>query len=86
MIFQRPELKIGEGGGCMTSAAVEKMTRSAAKKARFAREVIQAVSTSHSPTCTRTPTMAKVSASRKRGSARNNPFQLACMAHSDSGR
>jgi len=30
--------------------------------------------------------MAKITAIRQRGSARNKPFQLDCIAHNDSGR
>ena len=77
---------MGDGGGCMIFNAVENTTRNVIKKARFANEVIQFMFTSHRPTCMSTPTMAKVSANLKRGSARKNPFQLAFIAHNESGR
>ena len=38
------------------------------------------------PTCKISPPMAKITPKRQRGSARNRPFQLACMAHNESGR
>ena len=86
MIARLPELKIGDGGGCMIFSAVEKMTRSTRIKIRFAVDVIQSVSMSQSHTCSKTPVTAKITARRKRGSARKSPFQLDCIAQSESGR
>ena len=86
MIFHKPELKIGEGGGCMTFFAVAKTTRSVMIYRIFAVDVNHEILKSHKPSCSKTPVTAKMMARRKRGSARNKPFQLVCMAISERGR
>jgi hypothetical protein len=86
MMRKLPLLKMGEGGGCMMFCAIAKTTRKTTKKARFASDVSHFWLIIHKPTCNSTPTTAKVSARRKRGSERNNPFQLVCIASRESGR
>ena len=70
----------------MMFSAVEKTIRRTTMKRIFATDVIQSVLMSQSPTCKSTPVTAKIAARRKRGSARNSPFQLDCIAHSERGR
>src|SRR5512143_3943861 len=86
IITRLPELKIGEGGGCMMFSAVEKTTRKTTINIRLASDVIQSMPISHKPTCSNTPVTAKIAASRKRGSERKSPFQLDSIAQSDRGR
>lgn len=86
MMAQFPEMKIGEGGGCMTYLACEKTKRKTMMKTMLASEVSQALSINHNPICISRPVTAKIKARRKRGSARKRPFQFASIAHSESGR
>src|SRR6266498_794592 len=81
-----PELKIGEGGGCIIFSAFEKSTRKTMTNNKFASDVTQSVLMNHKPICSNTPVTAKIAARRKRGSARKSPFQLDCIAQSDRGR
>src|SRR5512135_1318279 len=52
----------------------------------FAAEVITGLSARVNPTCSRMPVTANTNASLQRGSERNRPFQLDCIAHRDKGR
>ena len=86
MICQLPELKIGEGGGCITYCALENSKSKMTIYTKLAMDVSQLISSIHKPSCSNTPTTAKVTAKRKRGSARKSPFQLACIAQIESGK
>ena len=62
MIAKFPELKIGEGPGCMTFSAAAKTASKVMMKIKFASDVTQPLLMSHKPTCKRMPVTAKITA------------------------
>ena len=70
----------------MTYCALERPIHRATAKSTLKSDVNIGLASRVSPTWSSTPVTEKTTAMRKRGSLRNNPFQLACIAHNESGR
>ena len=53
---------------------------------RLPEEVHTGLEKKDNPACKSSPTIAKFSGMRKRGSSKKSPFQLACMTNNDMGK
>jgi len=77
--------RIGEVG-CITFSVWSIARNSKMKYPRLIAEVRFGLSARLKPICKRMPVIANTSANFQRGSTRNKPFQLDCIAHKDNGR
>ena len=82
---QASELKIGEVG-CITFSVLRRAKNRATRKTTLPAEAQAGSSMSETPICRISPPIEKITASRQRGSERNRPFQLVCIAHKEIGR